>query len=121
MVLDLHAYFQHIAEREDSGEEYPYSIDELVPTVFARRSNAIEALTKDNSGFSQVIDYRQIPVARHDATSVPGTRQVIEYRLTTACFEFLVARKSQPVFEIYRQVYHTLRKQTKAQPARLPP
>ena len=76
---------------------------ELVPSVFTRKTTAIDALTKDNSGFSQVIDYRLKQVALHDASSVTGTRQITEYRLTSKCFEFLVARKCRAVFNITEQ------------------
>lgn len=114
MVLDLHAYFQHIAEREDAGEEYPYTLSELVPTVYANRRNAIDAMKRD---FLQPIDYTAKARPRANPLDGPPTT---DYFLAPSCFEYMVARKSQPVFEIYRQAYHTLRKQTKAQPAPAP-
>jgi len=50
----LEDYFRAIKGRYDSGEAYPYEIDEMVPTVFTSKHKAVEALLRD---FAQDVDF----------------------------------------------------------------
>lgn len=99
---ELKAYFEAVCKIVDSNsDEFPITLDEVWPLCYARRDYATDALKKD---FIEDVDYTITSVK----TEVGSTRY--EYRLTTSCFEFFIARKVRPVFEVYRQVFHAARK-----------
>lgn len=101
--IDLEAYFVAVKTRYEFGEEYPYDLEEMVPTVFARKNEAAEALKKD---FTQDIDYLVICCEADDQTAFGGKRKVYHYHLSPLAFEFMVARKSKDVFSLYHRVFH---------------
>lgn len=102
---ELKAYFEAVCRIVDSNsDEFPINLDEVWPLVYGRKSDAVEALAKD---FIQDVDYK---VLRQNPQNPLGGRPVNEYHLTTSCFEFFIARKVRPVFEVYRQVFHAARK-----------
>jgi hypothetical protein len=94
----LENYFRGIKSRHDSGEAYPYEIDEMVPTVFSSKQKAVDALLRD---FTQDVDFRRSTVRLGEN---PTPKEL--YSLTPLAFEFMVARKSKPIFEIYHRVFH---------------
>lgn len=98
--IDLEAYFVAVKTRYEFGEEYPYDLEEMVPTVFARKNEAAEALKKD---FTQDIDFT---VNKRELENPLGGRPATEYRLSPLAFEFMVARKSKDVFSLYHRVFH---------------
>lgn len=104
--LTIKAYFQGVLKLAHSNEQYPVSLDEVWPLVYSRKSDAVENLT---ANFLQDVDYQ---VLRQNPQNPLGGRPATEYRLTTACLEYFIARKVRPVFEVYRAVFH----QTAAQP-----
>lgn len=99
---ELKAYFEAVCRIVDSHtDEFPINLDEVWPLCYARRDYATDALKKD---FIEDVDYTITSVK----TEVGSTRY--EYRLATSCFEFFIARKVRPVFEVYRQVFHAARR-----------
>jgi phage antirepressor YoqD-like protein len=96
---DLEAYFKAIKQRFDSGDQFPYDLEELVPTVFALKHKAVEAI----SGFNQGTDFISSP----ERVIGNNPNPKIIYRLAPSLFEFLVASKSKPIFDIYHRVFHT--------------
>lgn len=102
---ELKAYFEAVCKIVDSNkEEFPINLDEVWPLVYGRKSDAVEALVKD---FIQDVDYK---VLRQNPQNPLGGRPTNTYQLSTSCFEFFIARKVRPVFEVYRQVFHAARK-----------
>jgi hypothetical protein len=101
--VDLKSYFVAVKTRFESGEEFPYDIEELVPVVFTRRDMAMEALKRD---FTQDIDYRLIRQKTEDANSVTGFRVANNCLLSPLAFEFMVARKNKDVFSLYHTIFH---------------
>lgn len=98
--IDLRDYFVSVKGRYDSGDEFPYGIDELVPVVFASKQKATDALVKD---FAQDIDFR---IINRTVENSFGGRPAIEYALSPLAFEFMVARKNKDVFSVYHAVFH---------------
>lgn len=99
---ELKAYFEAVCRIVDSNrDEFPINLDEVWPLCYSRRDYATDALKKD---FIENVDYNITSVK----TEVGSTRY--EYRLTTSCFEFFIARKVRPVFEVYRQFFHKVRR-----------
>lgn len=102
---ELKAYFEAVCEIVDSNsDEFPINLDEVWPLCYGRKSDAVEALAKD---FLQDVDYK---VIRQNPQNPLGGRPINEYHLSTSCFEFFIARKVRPVFEVYRQVFHAARR-----------
>lgn len=98
---ELKAYFEAVCKIVDSNaDEFPINLDEVWPLCYARRDYATDALKKD---FIEDVDYNITSVK----TEVGSIRH--EYYLSTSCFEFFIARKVRPVFEVYRQVFHAAR------------
>lgn len=102
---ELKAYFEAVCRIVDSHtDEFPINLDEVWPLCYGRKSDAVEALARD---FLQDVDYK---VIRQNPQNPLGGRPLNEYHLTTSCFEFFIARKVRPVFEVYRQFFHKVRR-----------
>ena len=102
---ELKAYFEAVCKIVDSNtDEFPINLDEVWPLCYGRKSDAVEALARD---FLQDVDYK---VVRQNPQNPLGGRPLNEYHLTTSCFEFFIARKVRPVFDVYRRVFHAARK-----------
>lgn len=102
---ELKAYFEAICKIVDSQrEEFPINLDDVWPLVYPRKDHAVRDLS-DN--FIQNIDYQ---VFLKNGENPLGGRPVNEYYLSTSCFEFFIARKIRPVFEVYRQFFHKVRR-----------
>lgn len=102
---ELKAYFEAICKIADSNrDEFPINLDEVWPLVYPRKDHAVRDLAEN---FIQDVDYQ---VFLKNGENPLGGRPVNEYRLTTSCFEFFIARKVRPVFEVYRQVFHAARR-----------
>lgn len=100
---EIKQYFNAILKLSKSKEQYPVNLNEVWPLVYNRRQEAVRALTSENSGFIQGIDYQ---VLRKDAQNCNVGRPGEEYHLTVACLEYFIARKVRDVFEVYRKVFH---------------
>lgn len=104
---ELRAYFEAVCKIVDSNcDEFPINLDEVWPLVYVDKSKAVRALTS-STDFIQDVDYR---VLTQNGENPLGGRPVNEYHLSTSCFEFFIARKVRPVFEVYRRVFHAARK-----------
>ena len=125
---EIKAYFIQVLNLSRSKEEFPVNLDEVWPSVFNFRADAVRALAKNNL-FVKGIDYQVFSknaenseVLFHstnksnEATSDNaktdkdgrnlGGRPQNTYMLSVPCLEFFIARKVRPVFEVYRQVFH---------------
>jgi len=103
-INEIKAYFNFVVRIvEANKDEYPINLDDVWALVYGRKSDAVEALTKD---FIQDVDYQ---VLRQNPQNSLGGRPTNDYHLTASCFEFFIARKVRPVFEVYRQVFHKTR------------
>jgi phage antirepressor YoqD-like protein len=102
---EIKTYFKKVLELKQSGEEFPVNLELVWPLVYARKEEAVRALTSD---FIQSIDYQ---VLRKNAENPVGGRPSDDYHLSVSCMEFFIARKVRPVFEVYRQVFHHVAEQ----------
>ena len=102
---ELKSYFEAVCRIVDSNrDEFPINLDEVWPLVYQRKDHAVRDLAEN---FIQDVDYQVSP---KNGENPLGGRPTNEYRLTTSCFEFFIARKVRPVFEVYRQVFHAARR-----------
>lgn len=102
--IDLQQYFLDVRKRQAGGEQFPFDLDELVPSVYTQKVKAVKALT---SKFSQDVDYHTFfPEVKCDGFGTGANP--IKYYLTTATFEYMVAKKNRAIFEVYRQVFHAV-------------
>ena len=97
-------YFQYILLLSKSGEQFPVNLNDVFFLAHTRKDNAVRALTSDDL-FIQGVDY-QI-VLKNEENSKRGRKEEM-YMMTIPCLEFFIARKVRPVFEVYRQVFHTV-------------
>lgn len=105
---ELKKYFEAVFRLSKSGEEFPVDLDEVYPLVYANKKHAVNELknTKNEDGtfrYIEGVDYQAIP---HLVKAGAGTSKRIQYKLTTSCMEWFVARKVRSVFDIYRTVTH---------------
>lgn len=110
--VDLFRYFADVHARWLGGEQYPYDLEELVPTVFSHKKGAIRELTDK---YTQDVDFRQTPIFEQDETSVSGVRKTDKYHLTCECFEHMVAKRNKAVFAVYSQIFHAAVEERKTQ------
>ncbi len=108
-AVELKDYFRAVLELSNSNSEFPINLDEVWALCYGRKNDAVEMLTKD---FIQDVDYQ---VLRQNPQNPSGGRPTNEYHLSVPCFEFFIARKVRPVFEVYRQVFHRAAKMAQMQ------
>lgn len=107
---EIKAYFAAVLKLTESQNEFPVNLDEVWPLVYGRKEEAVRTLTSSKQ-FIEGIDYQ---VLRRNAENLKGGRPTDDYYLTVPCMEFFIARKVRPVFEVYRQVFHTTAKNVAA-------
>lgn len=93
-------YFDAVLKIQQSGEEFPVSLDDVWPLVYSEKGKAVRALKND---FIESVDY--LSFAQNGKREI-GATVIKSYTLSSSCFEFFIARKVRPVFEVYRQVFH---------------
>lgn len=101
----IRLYFERICQLTDQAEnEFPINLDEVWPLAYPRKDHAVRDLTEK---FIQDIDYK---LSLKSGENPLGGRPTNDYHLSVSCFEYFIARKVRPVFEVYRQVFHAARK-----------
>ena len=98
-------YFAYLFDAEERGDEFPVDLDAVWMMAYTTKFNAKRALIEDEQ-FYEGEDYLLLRNEEQSKVNVAGhggglNRERIQ--LSLGCFEFFVARKSRPVFEIYRQ------------------
>ena len=119
---EIKAYFIQVLNLSRSKEEFPVNLDEVWALAYKEKGKAVRAL-RTNELFVEGIDYqvfipngqkndvvfaqngKKSDDTQDDGKSVMGRPQNT-YMLSVPCFEFFIARKVRPVFEVYRQVFH---------------
>lgn len=97
---ELKNYFKALIQLAKAGEQYPVNLDDVWPLAYQRKDHAVRDLT---SNFLQDVDYQVF--LKNGENSRRG-RPTEEYRLTTSCLEYLIARKERRVFDVYREFFH---------------
>lgn len=105
---EIKAYFAAVLKLTESQNEFPVNLDEVWPLVYGKKSDAVEALKRT---FIEGVDYQ---ILRQNPQNSQNGRPTTDYYLTVPCMEFFIARKVRPVFEVYRQVFHTTAKNVAA-------
>ena len=99
--INLQAYFAQVRERYESGEKFPYDVEELVGVAYANKSDAVKAVLNEC-----LQDFTVKLFTKDDDTAFGGKRSIKKYFLSPSAFEFLVARRCRPLFEVYHRVFH---------------
>lgn len=107
---EIKAYFAAVLKLTESQNEFPVNFDEVWMLVYKDKHKAIEEL-KDK--FIQDVDFKAL-TQKVQCTNGIGSSRRTDYYLTVPCMEFFIARKVRPVFEVYRQVFHTTAKNVAA-------
>ncbi len=97
---DLRQYFEAVLRLAEQNEEFPVNLDEVWPLVYSKKRAAVKSLKQN---FVEGVDYQ---VLHRIMQNPKGGHPLDEYRLSTSCLEYFIARKVRPVFEVYRQVFH---------------
>lgn len=102
---EIKRYFNRVLELSNFDNEFPIDLDEVWMLVYSERSKAVRALKMN---FIENEDY--LPIAQNgerlNGKFLNGVQT--KYKLSLSCMEYFIARKVRPVFEVYRQVFHTV-------------
>ncbi|MDJ1500652.1 phage antirepressor KilAC domain-containing protein [Xanthocytophaga agilis] len=90
-------YFNLIFESEKSGEKFPVHLAYVWELGYTEKRTAVAALKKK---YKEGYDYQ---VSQSILQNPLGGRPEEIYHLTTQCFEYLIARERDEIFEVYRQ------------------
>lgn len=117
---ELREYFTKVLELSKSQDEFPVDLDEVWPLAYERKDTAVKAIKKSEL-FVEGEDYiteKSREVFRQMVENPLGENAVEEkdlggrpeekYYLTTSTFEFFIARRIRPVFEVYRRCLHAM-------------
>lgn len=117
---ELRAYFALVLDYAKTQDEFPVDLDDVWPIAYDRKDNAVKAIKK-SEWFVEGEDYvteKTREVFRHLAENSPtekpteekdlGGRPEEKYYLTTSTFEFFIARRVRPVFNVYRKCLHAM-------------
>ena len=92
----LRAYFERVIAAEQSGQEFPVSLDDVWRIGYAAKAGAVKAVRKN---FVKSVDYQSfIQLDERDV----GATSVEIFHLSVSCLEFLAVRSNRDVFEVYR-------------------
>lgn len=98
----IKAYFRLVYQLAQQGDKFPIPLDEVWPMVYADKAKSVRALRRD---FIEGIDFRLLAPNGEQKNKQGGHNQIV-YQLSPSCFEFFIARKVRPVFEVYRHFFH---------------
>ena len=101
---DLKRYFYALQKLNESNQEFPVNLDEVWMLVYSRKDKAVRALLEDEQ-FIQDVDYQVFP---QNGENPKGGRPTEIYYLSLSCLEYFIVRKVRKVFEVYRQVFHSV-------------
>ena len=117
---ELRAYFARVVDYAKTQDEFPVDLDDVWPIAYDRKDNAVKAIKK-SEWFVEGEDYvteKTREVFRQMAENSPaekpteekdlGGRPEEKYYLTTSTFEFFIARRVRPVFNVYRKCLHAM-------------
>ena len=117
---ELRAYFALVLDYAKTQDEFPVDLDDVWPIAYDRKDNAVKAIKK-SEWFVEGEDYvteKTREVFRHLAENSPaekptevkdlGGRPEEKYYLSTSTFEFFIARRVRPVFNVYRKCLHAM-------------
>jgi hypothetical protein len=106
---EIKTYFQQVLELKQSGEEFPVNLELVWPLVYSAKEKAVRALKKDFIENEDFVAFAQ--------NGEGGKFASIDYKLSTSCLEYFIARKVRSVFDVYRKVFHRVAEQKPLSPA----
>ena len=113
-------YFDYLARAEESGDNYPVDLDAVWRFGYETKYAAKRALLRSEE-FFEGEDYHILQVAEMVDRPQGGGRSREKIVMTAQCFEFFIARKERPIFEVYRQCRIAVSKIVAAQPRAILP
>lgn len=115
---ELRAYFALVLDYAKTQDEFPVDLDDVWPLVYSMKQHAVAAL-RESDVFFEGEDFvseksKAIFTENRENKSECSSEGKVEtrgrkeekYYLTTSTFEFFIARKVRPVFEVYRKCLH---------------
>jgi hypothetical protein len=107
-VISAKTYFENIAKLLDEGSQFPISLDEVWMILYSEKGKAVRALQEN---FIEGVDFNLAQNGKviNSCEIQNGVRA--DYFLSVSCLEYFIVRKIRPVFEVYRQVFHRVRKE----------
>lgn len=117
---ELRAYFALVLDYAKTQDEFPVDLDDVWPLVYSMKQHAVAAL-KESDVFFEGEDFiseksKTIFTENRENKSECSSEGKIEtrgrkeekYYLSTSTFEFFIARRVRPVFEVYRRCLHAM-------------
>ncbi|GEM_PF-3408551 len=101
----LREYFQTIYKLQRDGDHFPVDLDDVWPLAYTQKRNALRVLENE---FVEGEEFHLAQKGKVVKFSELENGVKITAKLTTAALEYLIARKIRPVFEVYRQVFHSV-------------
>lgn len=114
---EIRQYFEAVCELSERNEEFPINLDEVWPLVYERRDKAFNELRKH---FIENVDFKLLQKGKVVTFKTLTNGIKIDSYISVSCLEYFIARKVRPVFEVYRQVFHKVRKDISESQKNLP-
>jgi len=112
--IDLFRYFANVHDRWMGGEQFPYDLEELVPTVFSRKDNAVKKLVASYKKDEDYQELRQMEEFLINKEISLSPNPNVKYHLSCTCFEHMVAKRNKAIFAVYSQIFHATVEERKA-------
>lgn len=114
-ITAIKSYFVLVSELHDNhGTEFCIDFDTVWPLAYSSKQKATDSLKGVST---EGIDYQIFNQKVENPNSHNnGGRPTDKYMLTVPTLEWFIARRVPAVFEVYRQVFHAVRKQAAALP-----
>ena len=117
---ELRSYFALVLDYAKTQDEFPVDLDDVWPLVYSMKQHAVAAL-RESDVFFEGEDFvseksKTISTENRENKSECSSEGKVEtrgrkeekYFLTTSTFEFFIARRVRPVFEVYRRCLHAM-------------
>lgn len=101
--VEIRKYFEKILELTKCNKEFPVSLGDVWGLAYTKKGNAFDSL-KEN--FIEGIDFYLLQQQKVVNSSELRNGIRMEVFMTVPCFEYFIARKVRPVFDVYREVFH---------------
>lgn len=115
---ELRAYFALVLDYAKTQDEFPVDLDDVWPLVYSMKQHAVAALRESDVFFEgeDFVSEKSKAIFTENRENKPECpsegkvetrgRKEEKYYLTTSTFEFFIARRVRPVFEVYRRCLH---------------
>lgn len=104
----VRSYFEQVLNLRNSGKPFPVDLDDVWPLVYTFKHKAVDVL------INEFLENKEFIMQKSDSQrftqkgniDIGGDLKSKKYYLSVDCMQYLIARKSRAIFDVYQQVFY---------------